>query len=97
MSKPQIVCVGSIDHDPVLLAGNVMESLIDGDKTLWTEQDGRVYVGPLSEAEWIPRSWKARSFGMAQSRAEIETHLRAVRAARETMDASGRAEQPFAR
>jgi hypothetical protein len=34
---------------------------------------------------------------MAQSRAEIETHLRAVRAARETMGASGRAEQPFAR
>jgi hypothetical protein len=80
---PVTVSVGMLREDMTTLAGKVYQTLMDGPRLVWADDDGRVYSGEPSDDNRVPPSWIAGTFAFGQPAEDIEGDLRALRHERE--------------
>jgi hypothetical protein len=76
---PFTVSVGSLREDMTALAAKVYQTLMDGPRLVWADDDGRVYSGEPSDDNRVPPSWIAGTFAFGQPAGDIEEDLRALR------------------
>jgi len=75
---PVTVNVGSLREDMTTLASKVYQTLMDGPRLVWADDDGRVYSGEPREDTRVPASWIAGTFAFGQPAEDIEGDLRAL-------------------
>jgi hypothetical protein len=75
---PVTVNVGSLREDMTTLASKVYQTLMDGPRLVWVDDDGRVYSGEPREDPCLPASWIAGTFAFGQPAEDIEGDLRAL-------------------
>jgi hypothetical protein len=78
IKTPARVHVGMLHDDMAALAAKVYQSLIDGPRLIWAEDDGRVYAGDPEINHGLPTSWIAGTFAFGQPVSDIENDLRAL-------------------
>jgi hypothetical protein len=76
---PVTVSVGSLSEDMKNLAGKVYQTLMDGPRLVWADDDGRVYSGEPNDDVRVPPSWIAGTFAFGQPADDIEGDLLALR------------------
>jgi hypothetical protein len=68
--------IGSLHENLTSLAGKVFQCLIDGPRTVWAEDDGRVFASAPAHSEHVPTSWIAGTYSFYQPSQSIEEDLR---------------------
>lgn len=75
-------CVGSTHEDLAIVAGRLVRHLVQGDATLWIEDDGKVYCAQPEVVAGIPTHWIAGTYQLGQLTELIVDDLRALVAER---------------
>lgn len=78
MTRSSAVCIGSLHEDLGELAAKVYAELIEGQRAVWAEDDGRVFVADPQQVDAVPLHWIAGTFGLGQASKDIEDDLRAL-------------------
>jgi hypothetical protein len=78
VTKTAAVCLGSLYDDLTAVASKVYGELVHGERTVWADDEAKVYAIHPDAAKDLPASWIAGTFSMGHPIGEVEDDLRAL-------------------